>query len=173
MIPTEIPALCSPAQGAMLQKYAMNKTVLEVGAYFGFSTVCMAQFANMVYSLDTHTGDVHLSKTNTFQYYMGYLQRYRVLDKVAILIGLSTDILPRLPKDTFDMAFIDATHTYEAVKKDIELTIPLVKSGGLISFHDYQEGNHVGVQQAVDEFIAQDIFRPIDREDTLLICRFP
>jgi predicted O-methyltransferase YrrM len=35
-----------------------------------------------------------------------------------------------------DLLFIDGDHTYEGVKKDWEMYSPLVRSGGLIAFHD-------------------------------------
>ena len=51
---------------------------------------------------------------------------------------------------SFDLVYIDAMHTYEAVKADIEAWLPKVRKGGFISGHDY---NKVfgGVIQAVNE----------------------
>lgn len=177
MIP-EIPSYTTAKQGALLQKLAVNKIVLEVGAFYGFTTVCMAQTAKMVYSIDTHRGDIHIGRADTLQPFIGYLQRYKVLPKVALHIGESTEILPRLPLEVFDLAFIDATHTYEAVKKDLELVLPLMnidpKRGlGWIAFHDYEEtGNpDFGVTQAVDEAIKAEILSPVEREGTLLVCQ--
>ena len=175
MIPSDIPTYTTTKQGALLQKLSVDKTCLEVGAFFGFTTVCMAQFAKMVYSIDNHRGDIHLGRTDTLQPFIGYLQKYKVLPKVAILIGESTDILPRLETNFFDLAFIDATHTYEAVSRDIALVEPLMKlkEDALIAFHDYQEpaSHTVGVTQAVDEAIEEGVLEPVDREGTLLVCR--
>lgn len=175
MIPTDIHSYTTGKQGALLQRLAVNKTCLEVGAWHGFTTVCMAQTAKMVYSIDNHRGDIHLGRRDTLQPFLASLQKYKVLPKVAILIGESTDILPRLERQSFDLIFIDATHTYEAVKKDIELSFPLLTFGGLIAFHDYEEKGNTdfGVTQAVDEFIAAGIFEPVEREGTLLVCQSP
>ena len=38
-----------------------------------------------------------------------------------------------------DFLFIDGDHTYDGVKKDYEMYSPLVRSGGLIAFHDIIE----------------------------------
>jgi cephalosporin hydroxylase len=35
-----------------------------------------------------------------------------------------------------DFLFIDGDHTYEGVKRDYELWSPLVRSGGIVAFHD-------------------------------------
>lgn len=67
----------------------------------------------------------------------------------------------------FDYVYIDSDHTYEAVKKDIELWWPKVKEGGILAGHDYNTFNKLyGVVPAVNEFIeANNIeFHHITRE---------
>lgn len=39
--------------------------------------------------------------------------------------------------DSLDFVYIDANHKYDAVKEDIELWWPKIKSGGMLSGHDY------------------------------------
>ncbi len=41
-----------------------------------------------------------------------------------------------IKKSTLDLAFIDGLHTYEQTYKDIENTLPLLKSSGVILVHD-------------------------------------
>lgn len=56
----------------------------------------------------------------------------------------------------FDLVFIDASHFYEDVLRDIKAWKSLVKKGGFISGHDYDTGqrkNH-NVKQAVDEIFG-------------------
>lgn len=50
--------------------------------------------------------------------------------------GVSDNILPLLRDNQFDVAFIDADHTYEPVKKDIQLSMRLLKDGGIICGDD-------------------------------------
>jgi predicted O-methyltransferase YrrM len=45
-----------------------------------------------------------------------------------------------LKSDLLDFLFIDGDHRYEGVKADFEMYSPLVRSGGLIGFHDIVPG---------------------------------
>jgi cephalosporin hydroxylase len=51
--------------------------------------------------------------------------------------------------NSLDFVFIDANHTYEFVRKDIEAWLPKIKVGGYIGGHDYNSCE--GVKRAVDE----------------------
>jgi predicted O-methyltransferase YrrM len=56
--------------------------------------------------------------------------------------------------EKIDFLFIDGDHTYQGVKADFELYSPLVKSGGLIGFHDIAEHPqnwNVGVKEFFNE----------------------
>lgn len=49
-----------------------------------------------------------------------------------------------------DFVFVDAGHSYGAVKSDLEAWEPKVRAGGWFGGHDYHP-NHPGVIRAVDE----------------------
>jgi hypothetical protein len=54
-----------------------------------------------------------------------------------------------------DLVFIDADHSYEGVKADIEAWLPKVKAGGWIGGHDYKSPRFPGVERAVRERFDQ------------------
>jgi hypothetical protein len=54
-----------------------------------------------------------------------------------------------------DLVFIDADHSYEGVKADIEAWLPKVKVGGWIGGHDYKSPRFPGVERAVHERFDQ------------------
>ncbi len=60
----------------------------------------------------------------------------------------------RYPGYTYDFIYLDGDHTYDAVRRDIELWWPRVSSFGILAGHDYS-GDHPGVVQAVQEFAEQ------------------
>lgn len=56
---------------------------------------------------------------------------------------------------TLDFAFIDADHSYEACKEDLELWAPKVRAGGIVAGHDYG-AIWPGVVEAVHEYVANN-----------------
>jgi len=61
----------------------------------------------------------------------------------------SLEAVLMIPDISLDFVFIDAMHTYEAVKEDIRAWFPKIRSGGIVAGHDYSWD---GVKKAVDEF---------------------
>lgn len=57
---------------------------------------------------------------------------------------------PLLPSH-LDLVFIDANHSYESVKQDILTYQPKMRTGGMLSGHNYGREYFPGVQQAVHE----------------------
>jgi hypothetical protein len=75
--------------------------------------------------------------------------------RVKICKGTLDDVtLPPL-----DFCYIDALHTYEAVKSDIEKVWPKIKPGGILGGHDFTEDYDGQVIQAVIEFCVKNQLR--------------
>lgn len=71
-----------------------------------------------------------------------------------VMVGDSLKVCQEIKLESLDFVFIDADHSYEAVKKDIPNWKKTVRKGGIVSGHDYSP-RHRGVCQAVDEFCAE------------------
>lgn len=75
-------------------------------------------------------------------------------DKIERFEDLSENVINKIPND-LDFVYIDGNHTYPHVLKDLELYYPKVKSGGLITCHDF---NLTSVQKAINTFFNSSLF---------------
>lgn len=57
-------------------------------------------------------------------------------DRLSFINKSTVEAAPLVPDNSLDFIFIDADHSYEGVKRDIELWRPKVRSGGYLSGHD-------------------------------------
>lgn len=73
-------------------------------------------------------------------------------DRASIIRGSSPDVLPTLV-DKFDFIYIDGDHSYQGAKKDLELSLPLLKEGGKIIVDDLQ---YPSVRRAFNEFVKEN-----------------
>lgn len=145
---------------ALMAKKA--KTIIEVGSWRGRSTKALAlATSGCVYAVDHWLDSVNL------QYIPGANQTSEIIWK-AFQTNLAPEIaqgkvipircnsktatsqLEALKVPKADLIFIDADHSYEAVKKDVETYLPMLASGGVISGHDYST-NFPDVVRAINE----------------------
>lgn len=80
---------------------------------------------------------------------------------VTVIKKNSIDAAKEVTDNSLDFVFIDADHTYNAVKEDLKAWVPKVRVGGIVAGHDYyifRSGNR-GVVQAVDEFIKNSDYK--------------
>lgn len=80
----------------------------------------------------------------------------------------STDASTFYSDGSLDVVFLDADHTYEAVKADIHAWMPKVKSGGILAGHDYPWSHNHDVKRAVDELV-----KPITQSEGCWIYKKP
>lgn len=75
----------------------------------------------------------------------------------VMLVGSAHQASRWIADGSIDFVFIDGAHDYETVKQDINDWAPKVRSGGIVSGHDYYLGKwgKIGVPQAVDEYVAE------------------
>jgi len=146
-----------------LQELGKDKVCLEIGSYHGRSTLAMAEVAKKVYAVDTFKGtkgsEIQALEFTTLNAFEGNIKGW---PNIVYHVGKSEDVLPGL-KVNCDLVFIDGAHDYESVKRDILLSWPKLKRGGLMVFHDYHSPvsvgkvgmAHPGVRKAVDELLLQ------------------
>tara|TARA_B100000945_G_C20354206_1_gene583785 strand:- start:322 stop:951 length:630 start_codon:yes stop_codon:yes gene_type:complete len=69
---------------------------------------------------------------------------------IKLLKGLSEIQLTKVDLEKIDFVFLDGGHSYETVRKDLDLIISKLKKGKIIICDDYDQVDY-GVKKAVDE----------------------
>jgi len=87
----------------------------------------------------------------------------RFFPQLHVLKLTSSKASELLPRKYFDLVFIDADHRYESVRNDIKNWLPLIKSNGFLTGHDYGHPNFPGVKKSVDEYFGDSIMIRGDR----------
>jgi hypothetical protein len=165
--PYDIQGWLLPAEGRALADLARGKRVLEIGSYCGLSTVCLARTAEHVTAVDYFDGRCTPAPRDTLTEFRANLERYGVADNVSVCHADAEIPLPQ-----YDLAFIDGAHDYESVRTDIRRTSDVLKSGGLIAFHDYGHPSHPGLSAAVNELLL-DGGELLSVHETLAVVRPP
>lgn len=77
--------------------------------------------------------------------------------RAQIIRKRSTDALADVPDRSCDFVFIDADHSYEGCRADIDGWARKLRPGGWLGGHDYQNTDFekFGVTRSVDEFVAR------------------
>ncbi len=126
--------------------------IVEIGSYMGRSTRALGDNTpGFVVAVDDFKGprDVNLPsiiRDNLFEMFVYAIGDLGVRGKVMPVIADHSDIdIDFSP----DMVFIDGSHEYEDVKRDINYWLPRVVKGGLICGHDFT--NLAPVRQAIQE----------------------
>jgi predicted O-methyltransferase YrrM len=151
---------------------------LEIGSFHGKSTAILAQFFNPVYSIDLWSNvDDGMNSYQDIgqQHFVPFIKnviKLELIDYVIPIVGTSS-VLETIPFLDIDFIYIDASHHYEDVKKDIRCAVRHLSKTGVLAGDDYKrpgwgyppyDPNHPhhgphdpwsGVARAFDEFLIE------------------
>lgn len=152
-------------RNTMINHYLKNNDIgCELGVFIGnFSNILLNKNPNKLYLVDLFNGiqesgdkdgnniikvDLEQAKTNLINFYKNDA-------RVNIVQSSTVDFLNSKPDNYFNYVYIDADHSYEAVKNDLKLSYKKIKNGGFILGHDYITPRFDGVVRAVNEFCQE------------------
>lgn len=132
----------------------LDGSVIEFGAWEGRSTVAIASgTSGVVYAVDHwrgNPGDIHTEPVaRTEDIYSRFLDNIEGIDNIRPVV-MDTHEFMTAWTDPIKFLHIDADHTYEAVREQIEWAKRLMVPGGVMCGDDYSS-NWPGVVQAVNE----------------------
>lgn len=141
----------------LVSKVPSGGIFVECGAWLGKSSAYLCDLVKdrvKVYIVDTWKGspnelDTHHALAKHEDIYRIFLSNMGSRNYTPLMMD-SYEASRQFKNNSLDVVFIDMTHTYEAVKNDIEYWLPKVREGGYLAGHDYDD-HFPGVKQAVNE----------------------
>jgi len=133
-----------------------NRIVVEIGSYKGRSSVAIGRSlgrGSLLYCVDSWLGDPYDIEDLTNDLYSAWLDNvlcHAFARPIAPIRQPSARAATLFASASIDWVFIDGSHLLEHVSRDIALWAPKLRSGGIISGHDYVS-DCPGVVKAVDE----------------------
>lgn len=144
----------------LLPDYAI---IAEIGVYTGESTIQFLETGRVKYLVAVDAWIVGYDPQDTAASFTADEMREAELrfrreigrrPEIVIFKGMSSDVVKLFADETFDCVYIDANHSYAFVCDDIDMWLPKVKMGGILSGHDYC-GAHPDVIRAVNEHFGK------------------
>lgn len=136
--------------------------IVEIGCAHGASSIILAEAAKELGGLltcfDTYPEDYPGAAPGKFGVYAQRafeknLESYG--DVMSFFKSDSSKVAGVIGSRKIDLLFIDGDHYYDGVSFDCKNLLSLVKPGGYVAFHDYNnQGAFPGVKKAADEACA-------------------
>ncbi|WP_162819908.1 class I SAM-dependent methyltransferase [Kordia sp. SMS9] len=125
----------------------------EIGSYMGESTLIFASqmIFDEIQCIDPFEGVEEFNEISNRDWVdveQEFKLNTRYFDHIVLHRDYCENVADKFENNHFDLVYIDANHSYEDVKKNIELFLPKCKT--IISGHDYQQ-EWPGVVRAVNE----------------------
>lgn len=130
------------AEADCLAELAKGTRAVEIGSAYGFSGVIIGRVAQRLVCVDPH--DDH----DSFTTFVRNLDRFGV--RAVIARAAAEHVLPMLQPGFFDLAFVDGNHAEPHVVYDVVGCLRLLRPGGVLAVHDYNEVSCPDVKTVVD-----------------------
>lgn len=144
-----------PMTKFLLKNYK-NKNLMgaEIGVEYGLNAKTMLRYLSIekLYLIDPYFNQENNSGDKQYKEARKYLSKYD--DKIKFIRKTSEKGADEVP-DNLDFVYIDGSHNYKDVKKDIELYYIKVKKGGIIGGHDFW-ADKIEVCKAVLDFVNKN-----------------
>ncbi len=145
----------------LLEKYGIDpKRGGEIGVQFGKNANNLLKtFPNLhLILVDSYDREavIHKNFTTEEVWEKAHKTLGRFEDRIQWLEITSVEAATWVEDRHLDFVFIDAMHTYEAVREDVESWLPKVRTGGLLMGHDFSS-RFRGVKRAVIERFGKEL----------------
>lgn len=128
-------------------------TYAEIGSYIGGSLLCVYEASRVAKIKINFIGIEPIIRSPLLKY-------TKPIPRLTIIEAKSDAAKNRIKNNSVDLFFIDGSHGYEQVKRDIKNYWPKLKIGGILLGHDYSgHPLHRGVVRATEETFGKRLKR--------------
>jgi len=139
---------------SLAEQVPNNGSIIELGVWKGRSLCSIADIINRknlkVFAVDTFKGtpgeDKEHKEAKKIDLRKVFEENMRKFGIAVQIYAMTTDEAAEKITDKFDLIFIDADHSFEAITKDLANWVPKCK--GIIAGHDYEKDS---IKKAVDK----------------------
>jgi predicted O-methyltransferase YrrM len=131
--------------GKILQAFPPRRS-LEIGTNYGGTLLMLCTLSPpgaQIISIDLPSGrfggGYPLRKIPLYRRFPRFGQRLHLIRADSHAAETRQRALHILSGEPLDYLFLDGDHTYDGVRRDFEMYAPLVRSGGIVAFHDIAE----------------------------------
>jgi hypothetical protein len=157
--PDGVPGHLTIDEGRALFNAAVGRDAIELGTDGARATVCLAQGAKRVVTMDIQDQGPAIE----------WARRFGVAERVEFRQG---DVNEGLGGgERFGLAFVDTEHDAASVRRDLEVAVRVLEPGGLVAVHDYPDPGWPAVRAMVDEFAGRLGWKRIAQADYLGVFR--
>lgn len=134
---------------------AKKVKVIEIGTYRGINAQHLFNKLNIdkLFLIDPYVGNSEYSKEDLGKSEKIMKKGFEGEKDVLLIKDYASNVKERFKDESIDFVYIDGSHKYKNVVKDIENYFPKVKVGGIFGGHDIDIS---GVLQAVSEFAVNN-----------------
>lgn len=145
----------------LLQHLGLKGDAVEIGVAEGRNAEVLIKSENItkIYLIDNwshlnQAGDGgHPRSWHDTNYKEAHERVEPFKEKSVFLKGMSSEMIKKIPDDSLVLAYIDGDHSFNGCFNDLINVYPKVKSGGVISLHDYENLSY-RVNHAVRKFLV-------------------
>lgn len=137
---------------------------LTIGAEIGVdggvysAKLCEANPKLKLYCIDPWDLNEGTSRERRIRKYAEAKERLKPYN-AKLIRKFSMDAVKDFKDGSLDFVYIDGNHNFDYVMQDIIEWSKKVKKGGIIAGHDYSDGAHVGVKDAVDLYVKHHFLK--------------
>lgn len=145
---------------SLLDHFSLPKVVAELGtAEMRFSKYILENWGiDILYAIDIYKKIPFISGCAYFDeewhsnnYSEALKLKNKYPDNIVILKGFTYEMADSIPDNSLGLVYIDADHSYEGCKTDINYYYPKLINGGIMAFHDAYNEDY-GVNRSMTEF---------------------